>query len=482
MYQHSSMPRRKDSGPLVVHVDNPERTARTEERNQVTMNDNTTRSSRRSERFFLMIGCLFMYMSIRILVENRQMEKSSGANIRSKSKTTSKMFDVNAPPPDATTRKKKNKNKSFWESGVGHGEKNQNAKGNKKKNTKKNGKQKTRQNGVQLVEMNDDEIPQAKGGTAADALLCPDSVLDYVINATDLKDECTGMEKAYAKYCTGNGNPTITQNRRLTATDTMIEESILLNFEPRKTNPILAWKNVISSWLGSDRSRQPVEMSPRFDDDDDDDYALNQYIRKLKGAETEDSNKVSIEERRKPNLAAKEKEKVQLSSLKLPLKGHHHSQKTLSDSLMLTQDEKVIASAIAVQQNSTNTTVAVAQAAASSKAVADTSDLVSSILNDPASVEARTCCTSMIGVFNDICRIDEEEELSDQQLFLVVAVVAICGVVKSLIRHFQVRWLPEAGGCILVGGERNFAMCFGIITILDRSFNPFLVQLLLDTS
>ena len=141
---------------------------------------------------------------------------------------------------------------------------------------------------------------------------------------------------------------------------------------------------------------------------------------------------------------------------------------------MLTQDEKVIASAIAVQQNSTNTTVAVAQAAASSKAVADTSDLVSSILNDPASVEARTCCTSMIGVFNDICRIDEEEELSDQQLFLIVAVVAICGVVKSLIRHFQVRWLPEAGGCILVGGERKFAVCLVSFQSSIVPLTPFL--------
>jgi hypothetical protein len=45
----------------------------------------------------------------------------------------------------------------------------------------------------------------------------------------------------------------------------------------------------------------------------------------------------------------------------------------------------------------------------------------------------------------------EEEEFNDKRLFVIVCVIALCGVVKSLIRHFKLRWLPEAGGCILVG-------------------------------
>jgi len=32
-----------------------------------------------------------------------------------------------------------------------------------------------------------------------------------------------------------------------------------------------------------------------------------------------------------------------------------------------------------------------------------------------------------------------------------VCVIALCGIVKSMIRHYKLRWLPEAGGCILVG-------------------------------
>lgn len=105
-------------------------------------------------------------------------------------------------------------------------------------------------------------------------------------------------------------------------------------------------------------------------------------------------------------------------------------------------------------KNQTNTTVTEAQAEAqvSSKAVSDAADMISNILNDPTSVEARTCCTSILNTFHENCSVDEEEELSDKRLFVGVAVVAFCGLVKSLIRNFRIRFLPEAAGCILVGG------------------------------
>jgi hypothetical protein len=35
--------------------------------------------------------------------------------------------------------------------------------------------------------------------------------------------------------------------------------------------------------------------------------------------------------------------------------------------------------------------------------------------------------------------------------------MACCGVVKSLIRHFRILWLPEAAGCILVGGTLSLS-------------------------
>jgi hypothetical protein len=153
-------------------------------------------------------------------------------------------------------------------------------------------------------------------------------------------------------------------------------------------------------------------------------------------------NKASIKD--KPKMA-----------LDLPIKGHM-SQKALSESLLLHQDDKaVFASVKAAQNDSTNTTEKAADtdAAASLKAVSDATMLMSSILNDPTSVEARACCTSVLSVFHDMCSVDEEEALSDKVLFIVVAVIVVCGLVKSLIRHFQIRWLPEAAGCVLVGGK-----------------------------
>ena len=48
------------------------------------------------------------------------------------------------------------------------------------------------------------EIPAGVGGkklSAAEALLCRESVINYVINATNGKDECTGLQKAFDETC-----------------------------------------------------------------------------------------------------------------------------------------------------------------------------------------------------------------------------------------------------------------------------------------
>jgi NhaP-type Na+/H+ and K+/H+ antiporters len=66
-------------------------------------------------------------------------------------------------------------------------------------------------------------------------------------------------------------------------------------------------------------------------------------------------------------------------------------------------------------------------------------------------ISIQTCCRSILKIFHDECDTPEEEEFNDKRLFVIVCVIALCGVVKSLIRHFKLRWLPEAGGCILVG-------------------------------
>ena len=74
-------------------------------------------------------------------------------------------------------------------------------------------------------------------------------------------------------------------------------------------------------------------------------------------------------------------------------------------------------------------------------------------MNDPKSVEARTCCASILSVFHEHCdpTTTGVEDYSDRRLLVVVFVITVCGMVKSIIRYLNIRWLPEAGGCILVG-------------------------------
>jgi hypothetical protein len=116
---------------------------------------------------------------------------------------------------------------------------------------------------------------------------------------------------------------------------------------------------------------------------------------------------------------------------------------------MLQQGENLIEKA---NNQSSHLLEANTDAAASSKALKESSAAVSALLNDPSSVEARTCCASILNVYHENCNVDAEQDNSDSQLVFVVSVMACCGVVKSLIRHFRILWLPEAAGCILVGG------------------------------
>jgi len=89
---------------------------------------------------------------------------------------------------------------------------------------------------IPIIDDNDDRVPQAAAGAiirAADALSCRESVIDYVINATDLKDECDGLKRAYTKNCGGDGEEETeaTQARRRH-----------LQTHGLTKNPIVEWK------------------------------------------------------------------------------------------------------------------------------------------------------------------------------------------------------------------------------------------------
>jgi NhaP-type Na+/H+ or K+/H+ antiporter len=144
--------------------------------------------------------------------------------------------------------------------------------------------------------------------------------------------------------------------------------------------------------------------------------------------------------------------------MKLPSKNQHMSDQTAEHALMLQQGDHVIDKAVG---KAANESLAIAkEAAASKKSIQDTNEAVSAVLNDPTSVEARTCCTSIMKVYNELCSTDDEEAFSDKWLFMIVLVLACCGMVKSLIRHFRILWLPEAAGCILVGVLSGYVLMF----------------------
>jgi len=62
--------------------------------------------------------------------------------------------------------------------------------------------------------------------------------------------------------------------------------------------------------------------------------------------------------------------------------------------------------------------------------------------------EAWQCCSSIYKYYNSNC---QRPELPSTLLLGVMIVFVLCGLVMSLLRTFNIGWLPDAGACILVG-------------------------------
>lgn len=404
------------------------------------------------------------------------------------------------------------------------------------------------------------EVPVGVGGTkltAADALMCRESVINYVINATNGKDECTGLQKAFDETCSQEEDEVVEvkhtsdqvrpqegglqrERRRLVTRqkqkrkrkfnamedlsngwgDLIHKASLdfywLLDITGIKQPKFMAENAVFRAFsrakrriIAKEKRRQRrrklsnlppgheegsgdekmeheesgseeggsiggagTEKGPGDDDDDeneiegsvqDDDDLTNP--QNATSSEEEEDTPTVIEETEGPE--AEEPVIVQPKPhtvLNLPTGHTHVSAKTLEKTLLLQQEDKVmlqVKKAVNATVNATKTEIDPKEdAAASAKAVADTNELVSAVLNDPSSIEARACCASILNVYHENCNVDAEEEISDKRLFIVVLIMAFCGMVKSLIRHYKIRWLPEAAGCILVGVASGFAASY----------------------
>jgi hypothetical protein len=317
---------------------------------------------------------------------------------------------------------------------------------------------------------NDTVIPALEQKTglnlhAAELLICRESVVNFVINATDGKDECDGLKKAFDKTCSNNENDDDESHRRKLqhrTRRTMWE----------KTRKTLRWHAFLYEtyrWLYWSAKQVFTQESPFFFAEeelteetwDDACYLVENNLDRvvhedlIRRWKLERAYHARHRRRLEQVASNKTNSKALSQSLSLPTSKQHLSQSTLSETLMLQQGDKII-------EKATNQSQAATDAASSSKAMKESSAAVSALLNDPSSVEARTCCASILNVYHDHCSIDPEEDVSDSRLVFVIFVMACCGVVKSLIRHFRILWLPEAAGCIIVGG-----MLFQLFCLLE---------------
>jgi hypothetical protein len=298
-----------------------------------------------------------------------------------------------------------------------------------------------------------------------DSLQCGESVKNFVVNATDGKDECDGLIKAFEKTCNNDEEEEEAapqqggRSRRLKRTK--LSEKLGLASYGRRWRTLVYKSSRDFGWMISwmpwhwfqrvpvDRAIAKVWNDASYVTRNNLEGSCLQNERITIHQASRSLARRKLEEALNQTSASKVTEPV--TTLKLPTT-HKMSEKSANDALLLQQGDKVIKQA--------NETIAAAneEAAKSKKSIAETSAAIMEVLSDPSSVAARTCCTSILNVYQDLCTNDEQEQVSDSKLFFFVLVMALCGMVKSLIRFFKIVWLPEPGGCIIVGVLSGYAL------------------------
>lgn len=396
---------------------------------------------------------------------------------------------------------------------------------------------------------------------ASDALECRASVIAFVINATDVRDECDGLRKAFDKTCSVHGGggagaapaPAVggaqhqhRQRRRLSERgrprlwklipEAFVRErerlrrTIMDEEDTGRLGRAASWKRRLDEGNPRARAEHPSKLAAKEGLVDDNGSGMvpssgSSGMRQRRADEQEEymvQKSPSDGAKEPPPVQQKQKQEQQhvppMISLNIPTSDKHISEEMLNDALLLqssdndapTQPKAVansaatgshdvqqqrdradgenmppssettqgampvgqpqhqqqlkqhqdsVSSPIAAGASSTvkNMTAApneaAQDAAESAEAIRTAVEGVKNIMNDPKSVEARTCCASILSVFHEHCdpTTTGVEDYSDRRLLVVVFVITVCGIVKSVIRHLNIRWLPEAGGCILVG-------------------------------
>ena len=370
------------------------------------------------------------------------------------------------------------------------------------------------ENILPIIHVDDNSLPENADALdtytnslpASEALECRASVVAFVINATDVKDECDGLRKAFDKTCSvqhslngggGGGDGKGTTGESNNALRRRWRRRLQERGKPRLSNLLSAalQRELLSvrvTFMSRMRRLRQWQWGDGTSENETFKKQEEEWIVTEMGVYRRLSSRMEVEERRNqeeeekgqsvaeaiegvPHAHQKKEEQPPIISLNIPTAEKHISEETLNDALLL-QDSKAETSVDQQQQPLTQETmegvdgadaqtvhegiatnaeaaVAAKDAAESAEAIRTATDAVKNIMSDPKSVEARTCCASILSVFHEHCdpTTTGVEDYSDRRLLVVVFVITVCGMVKSIIRHLNIRWLPEAGGCILVG-------------------------------
>lgn len=294
--------------------------------------------------------------------------------------------------------------------------------------------------------------------SAAEKLECPAKVVSFVVNATDIKDECDGLRKAFDQTCGGSTK----KKKKKSETDGIGSRRRLMDgFSHADGNTDTDTDaGIISNTL----TWSPVR---------------NYLKKKLNNLKQTGKRRLLSEDEQendgKPPQAEEPEEKTKPLSPSLPTASSEVAEVMATDALALNANLEDIAKAIEDIHDHTDTAHTAQEkkhhsqdkgsgshshshtqhhdtsSADEEDELKSTAVAVSAVINNPKAIETQVCCKSILTVFHEECDTPEEEEFNDKRLFVIVCVIALCGLVKSLIRHFKLRWMPEAGGCIIVG-------------------------------
>lgn len=355
-----------------------------------------------------------------------------------------------------------------------------------------------------LVQFKDSQMPgfPVLGAPieAADALTCRKSVIGYVVDATDVKDECEGLTKAFEKTCNGAAAPPPRKSSKKPKRASKYRRGKNNNKQTRKHNhprKLLrdkiwqsyrwrAWLYEHYIWLkrlkdyflfpasrysfnAEDAVAGEAYTDACYAVDGGFDATVHRGLRKHFMAVLQKQRR-KLEEEEEVLVRNDEKEftndtlapivvKKPTGTLLLNTPNGMVSDMTL-DIINKVPDHNT--TAIATEEDEEEDVEVANEVAAEQQKIEVRDPEDPTIIEAkpksieepyvPGSPELKKCCMSILNVYQKNCSVEPEEDVSDSRLFFVICVMALCLMVKSIIRHFKILWLPEAAGCILVGG------------------------------